>query len=142
MIGSWGVGSWRRAATGPFLLGFFTLVLLLQAFAAFGVSHARQGLAVDEARGASFYVDGPCAGDRRSNEPGRRESDACPACCLFCPASAFEGPPACDAAETGLATIPLPTEPVSFGGLSYDTPRNPSSGWATSWSSQAPPRFS
>ncbi len=142
MIGSRGESCWRRALTRPLAAGLFALILLVQSIAALGVSHMHRGPAGVEAGFASSAADRPCAADSLSGESGRHDRDGRPPCCVFCLASVLGGLPISDAAGEGVAAIPLPKAPDSFGALSYDIPHKPPTGWATSWSSQAPPTFS
>ncbi|MFO1125922.1 MAG: hypothetical protein U1E25_12060 [Methylocystis sp.] len=145
MIESRRGGCWRNAVTRPLAVGLFALVLLLQTLAtlaALRVSHANRGPAVGEAGSIFFTVDGPCAADSSTGESGRHERDGRPPCCVLCLAAALGGLPISDAAGEGVAAMPLPKASGSFGAQSYDIPRKPPTGWATSWSSQAPPLFS
>lgn len=142
MIESREESCWRRALTRPLAAGFVAFVLLLQTLATMAVSHAHPGPAGVEAGFASSTGDGPCAAGGSAGESGRHDRDGRPPCCVFCLASVLGGLPISDAAGEGVAAIPLSKAPVSFGALSFDIPRKPPTGWATSWSSQAPPLFS
>ncbi len=143
MIESREVSCWRRAMTRPLAAGFVAFVLLLQTLATLGVSYAHRGPAgVEAGFASSSTVDEPCAAGGPAGESGRHDRDGRPPCCVFCLASVLGGLPTSDAAGEGVAAIPLPKAPVSFGALSFDVPHKPPTGWATSWSSQAPPYFS
>lgn len=133
---------WRRAVTRPLAAGFVAFVLLLQTLATLGVSQAHRSPAGVEAGFASSSVDGPCAAGGPAGESGRHDEDGRLPCCVFCLASALGGLPISDATGDGFAAVSLPKAPVSFGARSFEIPHKPPTGWATSWSSQAPPLFS
>lgn len=130
-------GSWRKAMPRP-LAVLFALLFLTQSIVALVGLRPAHGAMGAEAGFALSSDDRPCAGNDINGNTGH-ESCSHAACCIFCSAAfAFSGPNATWALApfTGLKAVSDVLARVPK--VSITTP----SGWATSWSSQAPPLFS
>ncbi|CCJ07914.1 Hypothetical protein BN69_2463 [Methylocystis sp. SC2] len=120
------------------LAALFALLFLTQSIVALVGLRPANGAMGAEAGFALSSNDRPCA-DNDLNGNAGHESCSHAACCIFCPAAfAFGGLSATwalapfaalEAISDVLARVP-------------EVPISAPSGWATSWSSQAPPLFS
>jgi len=135
----------RRSETAssarPLVAGVLALLIILQGLAAIGSSVARSAhsggetIVVVSLLGATCVAD--AQGDDHSPAPQRGHGQ----CCVLCGARDFDG-----AAFPGVARIcdaiaPMRT-PVSIDRHFVSAPNHSPIGWASSWSSQAPPIFS
>ncbi len=129
--------SWRKAMPRPLAVLFALLFLTQNIVALVGLRPAHGAMGA-EAGFAVSLDDRPCADNDLNGNTGH-ESCSHEACCIFCSAAfAFSGLSptwalapfaALKAVSDVLARVP-------------DVPITTPSGWATSWSSQAPPLLS
>ena len=129
--------SWRKAPPRP-LAVLFALLFLTQSIVALANLHWAHNAAGAEA-GFAFSSDGrPCA-DNDINENAGSGGCLHTACCIFCPTAFAFG--ALIAAWALAPFASLKALPDVLARV-IEIPINAPSGWATSWSSQAPPLFS
>jgi hypothetical protein len=129
--------SWRTALPRP-LAVLFALLFLTQSIVALAGLRPAHGVMGAEAGFALSSDDRPCADNDINGNAG---SGGClhAACCIFCP-TAF--------VLLGLIAVWALTPFASLKGSPhlrariFEIPIGAPSGWATSWSSQAPPLFS
>lgn len=135
-------GSRRSLSRRPFVVAALVVLLFLQGFAAVGasLSHATR-------EGASgTYLSALLAATCSNHAQGDEGSPPSPAyhapCCVFCGAGDGGQAPLPRAAQTGEAIFPDAGERLTFDPrmrVGFD--RRPP-GFASAWSSQAPPFFS
>jgi hypothetical protein len=141
LVGTGSVSGWREALIRSVVAGLVVLALLIQSLAAIGAPLSNHGPAGGEARGAIFSGAGRCVAESVPDKPERRENDHNPPCCVLCLACAFDGLPTLRTGGTDVQAAAC-SETLNSVEKSYAIPRQRPIGWASSWSSQAPPFFS
>ncbi|GEM_PF-1663133 len=134
----------RRQAPSarPLVAIVVALFVVLQGLAAIGASLAHSSRGDGGTSFVTSFFGATCAADThggdRSPAPGRDHSQ----CCVLCGARNFDGASFHGVAQ-GAVAITLPSRVlVSIARRFDDAPDSPPIGWASSWSSQAPPFFS
>lgn len=129
--------SWREAMPRPLAVLFALLFLTQSIVALAGLRPAHGGMGA-EAGLALSSDDRPCA-DNDTNENAGSGGCLHAACCVFCPAAfVFLGLLAHWALGLFASLKATPDARAHI----FEIPIRAPSGWATSWSSQAPPLFS
>jgi hypothetical protein len=132
----------RRPALSArsFLFGILALsiaVLSLAAVPSSVASLARNG----EAGFTVFVRDAPCVADAHSGDAPPAHSGDHAQCCVICGARDFDGAAVASSMQTGEAVMPRRLFFVPAA-RPHAARVRPPTGWASSWSSQAPPYFS
>jgi len=122
--------------------GLVVFLLVLQGAVAVGSSKIHSPVGAKSASRSAVSQSDECnAGryDDDSAQPGHKHGHA--QCCVFCGARDFEGVTPILAAQ--IAAFVAPSPGMILSALRGDADGNPPLlGWASSWSSQAPPMFS
>lgn len=135
-----GMASRRQASFArPALVRILAILVVLQGFAALFPSHAHIGRG-GEVTIALSPTEALCASDAQGDHhsPGHMHDGA--QCCILCEAR--------NQSETAVAVFALIVVSIartpSFSTAAYvvDTHVKPPAGWASAWSSRAPPFFS
>jgi len=128
----------RRAPLRAALVGALALFLLAQAFSVIGASvAAKRAFGETIASGAATAFERLCA----ASKSGHAHVDHGPACTLCCGGRDWATPPSRDLAAETSRLFPLSL----LSGATFALVIGPAareSGWASSWSSRAPPAIS
>jgi hypothetical protein len=141
-------GERRRKAllARPFVAGVLTLFVIFQGLTAIGFSVARFSRGGGETNFVVSLLGVTCAVDAHpANNSGDHHSPAhehgSTQCCVLCGARDLDGVALPAVTQERETIAPLPAL-VAVEGRSAEAPMEPPIGWASSWSSQAPPVFS
>jgi hypothetical protein len=134
------MGSRRQAlSVHPALVCVLAVLVILQGFAAVCSSHAHSPRAGEGA--LALFSTGPnCVPDAQDDHhsPVHEHDEA--QCCVLCGARDLDGTPL---AAVALVVASLEPPPALWTGTRLvDAHMKPPAGWASSWSSRAPPFFS
>lgn len=137
-------GASRRQAFSarPLVAIVVALLVVLQGLAAIGSFLAHSGRGDGGTSFVTSFLGATCAadahGDDKSPAPGRDRSQ----CCVLCGARDFDGASFHDVAQGAVAIIPLSRALATIARWFDDASISAPIGWASTWSSRAPPYFS
>ncbi len=136
-------GARRRQAFSArsLVAGVVALLIVLQGLAAIGSSFARSVYGGGEASFVASLLGPNCAVDAHSGDKSPAQERGHSQCCVLCGVRDFDGAALPGVAQISEAIAPLQA-PVSIERHFADSPTESPIGWASSWSSQAPPYFS
>lgn len=130
----------RRPAFSAFLFGILALSFVFLSLAT-GPSSIPSLTRIGDGGFAISFRGAPCLAERhRSDAPPAKTGDHSQ-CCVLCSARDFDGATLAGATQKSEAFAPRPALVVAAV-RRRETRVRPPTGWASSWSSQAPPIFS